>query len=278
MRILADLVADLTTLPALPQMVTRILALVNDPQSQASEVAKLMVREPTLAARVLKLANSPYYGLEHKLNDINRAIVVIGFNTLRTVVVSASMVNAFRIGLPTGFSRANFWKHSIVSAAAARELALRTGIDPELAYSAGLLHDIGKLVMDYYTPNETEKILRKARNESLSFRESEVFTDLSHAFLGGELAQWWNLDAPLRDAIATHHDPENATDKMLFAAVSFANYLSHITGLAAGSFSKPALDRNSWIRLKLKQEDLPELLGMVKNEIKLANAILSVSA
>jgi len=275
---LTDLVDEVTTLPALPPVVTRVLSLVNDPRTQSKAVAELIVREPVLGARVLKLANSAYYGLPQKISNINRAIVVIGFSTLRTVVLSASMMGGFRVGAATGFNRAKFWKHSIVCSTVGRELAKRTNGDPELAFSVGLLHDIGKLIIDFYAPLDMEKILRKAERESLPFVQAETMADIKHAEIGAELAGEWELEPDLQEAIRTHHERESAQDEILHSAISFANYLCHVMGLPAGSFNKPALDRLSWIKLGLRQDDLPELLAMVKREVELADAILCASS
>jgi len=277
-RALGDLVGKIQTLPVLPQVINHILTAVANPNSQITHISQLVTREPSLSASVLKLANSAYYGLPEKISDVNRAIVVIGVKTLRTLVVSTSMMSNFRSGTATGFNRANFWKHSIASGSIARELAQRCNANAELTYSAGLLHDIGKVIIDYYAPNDMEFILRKAQRDKLRFLEAEKNRELSHAELGAELVANWDLDPKLKNAILSHHDREITEDSLLFSAVTFADYLCHAKGLLAGNYHTPSLDAESWRELGLEKSDLPALLTVVNQEIALADAILCTAS
>ena len=275
---LTDIVNEVTSLPALPQVVNHIINTVSDPESQVGAASELIAREPAIAARLLRLVNSAHFALPQKINDIHRAIVVMGMNTLRSVLLSSSMIGTFRAGQPTGFNRAKFWKHAIACASIARELADRKDTDVELAFSAGLLHDTGKLIIDYYLPADMEHILRKAERDKLAFHAVEIdVADVDHAQIGAELAAAWELDESLQAAIRSHHDASLARDETLYSCISFANYLCHMKGLLAGNFCPPKIDKFAWKILALTQSDLPALLNVVNREVSLADAILCTS-
>jgi len=274
-KALTDIVEEITQLPALPQVVNKIIRTVSDPESQVGEVSNLISREPAIVARILRMVNSAHFGLPQKINDVHRAIVVMGLKTLRSILLSSSMIGTFRAGQPTGFHRAKFWKHSIACASITRELAEGAGADPELAFSVGLLHDVGKLIIDYYIPQTMEQVLRKAKREKASFHETELsLADLDHAFLGAELAATWELDEGLQNAIRSHHNFEITKDEIIYSCISFANYLCHMKGLAAGNFNTPKINRIAWKKLGLTQQDLPRLLNVVNREVSLADTIL----
>jgi len=147
-RDLRSIVRDISDLPTLPQVVTRIMSMMDDPNASAEDVNNVLERDPTLVAKILKLVNSAFYGLPHKISSVRQAIVILGFSTVRSLAISAAVFDLFGEGNDEAFSRIKFWEHSIGVASAARLVGRREGgIDEETAFVTGLLHDLGKLVL-----------------------------------------------------------------------------------------------------------------------------------
>ncbi len=217
-------------LPTLPTVVAKIIELVDNPRTNATLLARLISTDPALTARMLKLANSAYYGFPRRIGTINLAIVVLGFNTVRDLALSASLVDRFDLNEDHDDSTLmGFWSHSVNTAVAARMLQrlTRSRVVGE-AFVAGLLHDIGRLVMARYLKSEHQEIQEELK---LSGRpiweiEQEVLS-MSHSEVGGLLCKRWNLPQNICDAITWHHHPtEREEDDKLTSLVHMAEYLS----------------------------------------------------
>lgn len=277
---LKTLTNEITELPTLPQVAVTLMDLLDDPNTSAPEINRVMARDPALAAKILKLVNSAYYGLANKVSSLNQAIVILGFKTVKSIALSASVMGLFK-GPHAGssFDRGRFWKHSIACACVARLVARKQkDFDSETAFSVGLLHDIGKLVFEHYLPEETDKIVKAAEAAGSSFLDAEkTILETDHAEIGHWLTEKWGLPRDIVVGIGYHHNLVESPNKPLVAVIQFANYLAKVKGIGApGSCESPELPKEVWTLLSIDKPDLPELVNTINQEIEAASSWLEV--
>jgi HD-like signal output (HDOD) protein len=198
-------------LPTLPTIVTQLIAIVGDPASSARQIAMLVSTDQALTAKILKVANSAFYGFAREIATVQLAIVVLGIEMVKNIGLSVAVLKRFATGREHRlFDRQRFWEHAIGCGVAARMLAknfLNKRIADE-AFVAGVLHDIGKLILIEYFYDDFCEALEKAESEGISIFEAEEHVlGVSHADIGGWLAEKWNLPKHLVLAIAHHHRP-----------------------------------------------------------------------
>ena len=209
---LNTLVRQVRDLPALPETVLRLMQMTEDPKASLVDVAKVLVSDQALAARVLKLANSAFYGSSRRIGTVSDAVVILGMRTTRNLVMAASC-EALLEGEVAGYGlpRGVLLRHSLACASAAQALAKRTKYrGMEEAFVAGLLHDIGKVVMNTYQRNQFGEVLTQVMS-GMTYSEAEraVF-GFDHAEAGGCLLERWNLPPSLVSAVRHHHAPLQA--------------------------------------------------------------------
>jgi len=279
---LKALISEIKELPTLPQVAVTLMDLLDDPSTSAPEINRVMARDPALAGKILKLVNSAYYGLSNKVSSLNQAIVILGFKTVKSVALSASVMGLFKGPKESDvFDRTLFWKHSIACACVARLAAQKSkGFDPETAFSAGLLHDIGKLVLAHHLPSTADEIVQLAEEKKSSFLGAErEILETDHTEIGRWLADTWDLPGELAEAIGNHHDLDGAEEKELVAIILFSDYLARVKGIGApGSADTPELNKEIWELLSLEKSDLPELVNTINQEIEAASSWIEVAA
>ena len=234
-------------LPTLPTVITQMIGLIDNPKTSASEVSQLISTDQALTAKILKLANSAFYGFSREIATVNHAVVVLGFDTVKSLGLSVSVLERFAAGnAQTSFDRQKFWEHSIACGVAARLLAdrLRYRVQGE-AFAAGILHDIGKLILSQYFTEEFEQILTLTRDEGLHIGKAEkLVLGVTHAEIGLWLAEKWNLPDQLVMAIAYHHKPGRLDqDPKLASLIHLADFLCRREKIGDGGGGKlPPLD------------------------------------
>ncbi|NNE43110.1 MAG: HDOD domain-containing protein, partial [Gemmatimonadetes bacterium] len=232
-RRVQEVLASVENLASLPTVVIKALALTNSRDSQASDFESVIRKDQALAAKVLKLANSPFFGLRSKVTSIAQAVVVLGIKTMKSVVVAAKTSKLLNQQLtPYGYDDAGMWKHSISCAAVSRLVAKKAGLGGDVAeelFVAGLLHDVGKTIVAPHIAKFPDEFSR-AYTESgdLCATEKEL-VGISHAEVGGRMAKQWHLDGQLQELIGGHHDPEAASPAMRVLQV--ANDLCNQLGI-----------------------------------------------
>ncbi|MEE4352114.1 MAG: HDOD domain-containing protein [Desulfatiglans sp.] len=221
-----DQIDDLPTLPVIAMEVNKML---QDYDTSINELSKTIEKDQAMVPKILKLVNSAFFGFRSKVSDINRAIIVLGFNTVRNAIVSISIINAFsKKEIPEDFDIAEFWKHSIGVAVTSKHLAKMTGMNrAEDYFTGGLLHDIGKVVLVQYFRDLFKKVWISTHENNLSFYEAEKKEiPIAHPRIGGYLAKKWQLPVGLVDTIRFHHGPaETANDYELLMIVHAANII-----------------------------------------------------
>lgn len=220
-------------LPTLPTVVAKIIQLVDNPRTNAATLARLISSDPALTARMLKMANSAYYGFPRRIGTINLAIVVLGFNTVRDLAVSASLAERINPDHDGGGGMGDFWEHSVSTAVAARMLQRALPHRPVgEAFVAGLLHDIGRLVVARYLPQEFTRVQQALeKSESPVWAIEHELLGMSHAEIGGTLCRHWNLPEAICDAIHWHHLPMRQEEASpLTCILHVAEYMAHRSG------------------------------------------------
>jgi HD-like signal output (HDOD) protein len=276
---LKRLIARVEDLPTLPRTVLRITEMVNDPRASARDLARIITDDQVLTARLLKLVNSSFYGFPQRVSTVTGAIVLVGFDAIRNLLLTTSVFDLFPSRTPRDRRHQEaLWDHSLGCAIGAKTIGgvLRHEKLEEL-FVAGLLHDIGKIVEMALLPDAFARILTKIAQERvlISAAEQEIL-GCTHADIGRLLGQRWNLPARLISVIEHHHSPAGAGAWTVEASVvHLADILARALGLGSGGDDKvPVLDRSAWELLRLKPSALDSILGAMLDEFEDIGAFL----
>lgn len=242
-RLLHIIEDELQDLPPLPTVVTRVMQTVNDPTTSAADLNRLISGDAALAGKVLRLVNSSYYGFPRRVSTITHAVVILGFNTVRNLTTALGVFTAFDPGsIPTALDRDRFWAHSLATAIAAGVIGKRKNIPAkavEEVFVGGLLHDIGKLFLDQYFPDQYAIALKLAYAAKISIWDSEkTALGIGHALVGKRIAEKWKLPPSLTSMISLHHQPEFAKEHFDVAAtIQAADMVARKASLGDGGDS-----------------------------------------
>jgi putative nucleotidyltransferase with HDIG domain len=215
-------------LPGLPETHTRIMAMADNPTTDVADIARIVSTDTALAARVLQVANSPFYGMTGRIDSVTRAIVILGTRTVYSLAIGTGMAEALGQPDPRSECGCDFWKHGLQTAIAARALAENNGtVDPDVAFTAGLLHDMGKLVLSAMFPDAYRSLLDEHAVTGTPLTELEERTfGMDHAQAGGILCRTWNLPDSLSHIVENHH--RFPTTQAECAVVHSANVLARL--------------------------------------------------
>lgn len=267
-RFLTDAVKDV---PSLPAAFSRLNAAVDDPHHSTSDIESVVREDTALAGRLLRLANSAYFGFPARIDTISRAITLVGTRQLRDLALATSIIDIFKGVSPEHVTVESFWKHSIACGLAARILAsLRREPNPEQFFVAGLLHDIGRLIMYIKLSDEMARILDTARQTGeLMYVCEQNLLGYDHAAVGGELLKRWNLPPHLCTAVACHHAPQQAGAHSASAAqIHVADILVNATGNgSSGERFVPPLDAEAWRLMGLPASAIGPTLKLLKEQL-----------
>jgi len=266
------------TLPTLPESVSRLLGMVDDPATSARALAHAISSDQVLTARVLKLANSSYYGFQQRVGTVSLALVVLGFQSVKDLALTTSVMKTFgNASKDSRFDMKTFWEHSLAVAVASRHLSrvLRVGSAGE-AFTAGILHDIGQVVLHEYHPDAFQESLRLVREEGKLLHEAEIeVLGAGHPQVGGWLCRRWNLPDKICQAVSLHHGPFPGGDATgLPALVALADHLAVSSKSGSerigGELDGRVLHILSALGTSVDPSDLPALGGEVAAEIERA--------
>ncbi len=256
---LQRLAARVEGLPALPLIASRLLEAVDDPSSSAADLSTIISSDQALAARLLKLANSTYYGFPRRIATVNLAIVVLGLETVRDLCLSVLITDCFfRQSGALPFDLEDIWKHSLTAAIGGRMIfRMSNAANPGEGFIAGLVHDIGKLFLGRYFPVEYREVMNKIAQEGLPPWEAEkkVF-QATHAQAGAWLLDNWNLPTWLAEAVRDHHGPETeAAPGKMAQALTFTDFLVRRAHSTSSDLSaEPQITSEMAATLKLKRD------------------------
>ncbi|NLH49389.1 MAG: HDOD domain-containing protein [Myxococcales bacterium] len=234
---LSQVLKQIEQLPTLPSILNRIVDITSQEDSSAADLLEVITTDQSLTANVLRVANSPVYGVPYRIESARQAIVLLGFEEVRNIALSSSIFKTLTLKANTGlFDRNLFWRHSLLVATLTRELGpwfpnprYKTSL-----FTAGLLHDVGKVVLDQYFPAEFAEIVETVRQEpdSRPLQIEERYLGATHAYVGSVLLKRWQLPPYLVEAVQHHHAPwETKTDRELATVLYYANLLAWLLGV-----------------------------------------------
>ena len=255
---LAPVVTSLRDLPVLPSIVLDLIHSLERDDVDVTTLAEKMSRDQALAAKLLRLANSSFYGLAAKVKTVKQAIVVLGFDSARALAVASRIIDGFSGSGCPRVDVADFWRHSIATALCAKNLARQAGLDQDAAFIAGLLHDIGRLVLAINFPDRYAEVLDDcARNDATIYAAELRVFGLDHQRAGQMLAEAWKFPPLIQRAIGQHHAPAGADLGDLPGVVHAANAMVHALELGGGRHvAVPRLLDTAWDSLGLTPEHL----------------------
>ncbi len=267
-----QLIRDYKELVSLPEITLRINEMVNDPDCDIDSIGKLISQDPALAVRLLGIANSPFYGFSTEVSTVTRAIAVLGINKIRDIALSASATKAFD-GIPVDIIAVDdFWQHSLYCGVLGQTLAKQTALDADAVFIAGLLHDVGQLILFNRYPQEMhEIILRTIEGEApltmVAAEQERLGTN--HTRVGAELARSWHLPAHIEAVIAWHHEPENApSHQQEVALIYIANAVAQMLDFDCDSVMKKLeVTDNIWRMAELQRDQIPPAIEAASEQL-----------
>ena len=231
-----QVVSNIRNLPTPPIVFHQIQKVINDPKVSADQIASILSEDPAMSVKVLKLTNSAFYGLSREIESVKQAVVIVGMEAIKNLVLSASVLDMFKGKNIDQEFQEKYWRHSLATAFCsrilARKLKSRGIVDPDLAFSAGLLHDIGKIILCCFLQEEYAKFVqaREQDKKSPTYEVENGVLGYNHAQIGALLAVQWKLPTKIGEAITFHHNPQQFENQDAIPyIIHIANYIAKKT-------------------------------------------------
>jgi len=275
-----SILEEIITLPSLPATVTRVTKLVSAPDSSLSDVAKAIQTDPALAIKTLRLVNSAYYGLAHKVTSVDHAVALLGMKVIKNLVFTATVFDTFNKGTDA------LLRHSVSCGVAMRifiaQLPDRAAMEPEEAFVFGLLHDVGKIILEQFLPKEMESAHLLSRANKIPLHEAERrVVGVDHAELGGRLALQWGLSPELVDSIGGHHNlaaSASGPARSLAATIAIADFVCNCSGIVASPKSVIHIEDEMWDASGIPPSAFPELLGQFFDSLHNVDELIDMAS
>jgi HD-like signal output (HDOD) protein len=272
---------NLRDLPSLPAVAVQALAVADDPSSTASDLLRVIMSDPPLAAKVLRVANSVHFHRGHDVSDLQTAIVRLGFVNIRNLLMGVAVIrsfNAFFVGSP--YTREDFWVHSIaVGVTASRLAGAAEGACASSSFVMGLLHDVGKLVLDRTARDAFTHAIRYAQSSRVPLFEAErVRLGCDHAAIGGELLALWKFPRELVEPVRWHHEPARCDEPHRAHAqvIEAADWICNAHRIGYSGNDHPVKPSDATLgRLKVSDASISSILAALESE-PLLSALLPV--
>ncbi|MBP6333809.1 MAG: HDOD domain-containing protein [Aminivibrio sp.] len=245
----ADLVSRELRLASLPDVYYQIMEVINSARSSAAHIAEAVSRDTSLLARLLKLVNSAFYGFPSKIETVSRAVAVIGTKELSTLALGITAVQYFNDIPPEFVDMQNFWRHSVACGVYARLLASeKVGVSEERLFVAGLLHDLGKLVLFRQIPVSAREAMELSAEKRIPVCDAErEVLGFDHAQVGALLLREWKIPAPLETAVRFHHSSPGFPSALEPSLLNVADTLAIAMGMGkSGSSTVPGIRPETW--------------------------------
>ncbi len=272
MQPLENKFARLANLPAMPVLLMDALDQLNGKQDLSTLVDKIS-QDPTMVIRLLRIANSPFYGMSREIGSLREAIVLLGFDRIRDMLISICF-SAMLVAGHKDFDFRQHWLHSVAVAECARQLADLSASDPDCAFTAGLLHDIGFFVIAVLFPDEFSRII--SQPAPLTLEKERSILGFDHVEMGSKAAQYWNLPIAIQEAIEQHETPL-ATDSA--ASLGLLVYAANLLIVRTKQSDQPTPQEYQplYVALTLINISLDEATKCAERGLQLANQIGTVS-
>ena len=276
-----SIIKKIDSLKPIPQVAHKIMSIVEDPESSLPDLSKVIEYDSSVTANLLKVANSAYFGRPGKFDSVHQAIVYLGMDhVVDLVLLSSGADNLKPEQIGYDLQKGDLWKYSVLSALIARELAEKKSIGkPHLIFTASLLKDIGKVILDQYVGDVVEEINTIVEEQHLTFREAEKqVIGIDHAELGGMVAQSWNFSPEMVEIIQNHHHPQESTiSEMESSIVYLADTICMMMGVGGGldglayRFHKKVVNR-----LEFTEWDLQEIMAMFGEKLQHIDSLVGI--
>jgi len=273
-----ELVSSETQLASFPDIYFRIRKVLDSPNSPADDISREISNDLGLTAKLLKLVNSPFYGLAHTVEDVSHAIAIVGVEEVSTLALGISAINVFKDIPQELIDMKAFWKHSVSCGVFAKLIASRIeGMKADKFFTAGLLHDVGRLIIFKKMPYASVQLLLYARENQLPVVESEEdHLGFDHTQVAKQLLTEWKFPASMVDCLAFHHAPSQAQDQLAASILQLADNMANAMEISSGGmYLLPGMEEGAWERIPLQGDDLVEIVGLFDSHIEeLFKAIL----
>lgn len=274
--LLTDLEA-VENLPTLPVVIRQILSLIGNPRSNMGQIAEIISKDPSISGRVVRLVNSAFYGMRGRTNTIQKAVVILGVNTVKNITLGASVIKTFENDPgPFVAVRSKFWTHSFAVAQASKLLAQKLKYaEPDDYFIAGLLHDIGVLIMDQFFHNRFIEVFKRSSMNKEGLTESElVVTGSNHCVIGEFIAQKWKIPPFMAHVMRYHHSPlalpmEAAADADKINVVHVTDALVRSLNIANfwNNWEAPPVPQ-VMSKIGLPKKEMDDLFFQVKSDVQ----------
>lgn len=278
------LVSEVRELVSLPDVAIQINARVEDPHSTAGDIAAIIATDPGLTARLLRIANSPFFGLTARVATVDRAVTVVGAKSIRDLVIATAAIRSFK-GIPnTLVSMDDFWYHSLYCALIARLLGRNRKLpQADSLFVAGLLHDVGQLVIFNRAPEAAQEIMRLSMEDphTMDTHQAEMeVLGFDHARVGGLLLHNWHLPPLLEECVALHHRPAEAKQfPAEVAMVHLANVIATMAEINSTHLDDvPAIAPGAWKQAGLREELLEPVMREAQRQFRDARQVFLADA
>ncbi len=257
-----SILSSVHNLPSVPVIMMEVSRLIEEPGASATKLGRIISKDQGLVTKILSVANSPLYGIPRRVSTIDFAIVILGFNHIKNIVIALSMMEAFKSAAGTNFDQKKYWEHSLMIATAAKKIADDLGYRTSgEVFTAGLLHDLGIPIIYKYFNKEYTEIIKQAELTEKSYYslENEIL-GVTHADIARLLMDKWNLPVNLAEAIQYHHTPSMCpTDPVVASLIHLADHITQQFGVGDFIWDKGiTFDRNIIDILKIGNEEYLE--------------------
>jgi len=283
---LQSVAGKINNLPTPPIVFTQIIKVLNNPKSSAQEIGAIIAEDPALTAKVLKLTNSSFFGLSSTITNVKQATLILGLNVIKSLVISSSVFDTFaKNGNLDKEYLEYFWRHSLLTALMAKIIAkyVKRGFlyESEFAFSGGLLHDIGKLIIVSHL-QEAYTQIKAISEQDQSLPEIDIETDIlefNHSDLGAYMASRWNLTGEIAFAILYHHSLEALPVDNFAAVVHLADYLAHKSEFPNGEITRKLnpFFTEVWEILELDPSNEDQMVQRLKDDYAKAETFMKMA-
>jgi putative nucleotidyltransferase with HDIG domain len=271
---------SIDSMPSLSPVVHKISEIANDVRASAQDLTDIIQLDPVLTAKVIRMVNSAYFGLPQEVKSLKQAVVLLGINTIKNVAISSAFLGKSYLKGSDVLDGEDFWKHSLGVAVASKMVAKRLGIEDKFLeeyFIAGLIHDIGKILMNNFFPDEMKKILEISSRKNIQITEIEKSVlGLSHEEIGIAIGKKWKFETSLLYAVGRHHQPVLQGSAALFSmVVGVADTFVKILKVGfSGNYRITPIDTEVWKVLELEEEAVFVALSDINSEIDKARLFL----
>jgi len=262
------------TLPAMPSVAMELMLAFSDEELEIETLARKLSWDQALVARVLRVANSPFYGLRRQICTVQEAVVVLGLSSVRVLVTAAAVIGQFPMRARRDLHA--FWQHSIGVACCAKLLCAHVRQDQNTAFVCGLLHDIGRLVLVHYYPEQYAQVEDYCAREDVSRLDAErAVLGLDHAAIGAALVAHWNFPPQIQQVVAGHHLTEAAAPSVLTSLTHVADVICHALEIGAEPIGGvPVLSETAWAAAKIEWSELTSRFAQIEAQIESASLLI----